>query len=366
MLSFQDEVAQKVVEALRVQLSSTEEQGLAAPLTASPEAYSLYLLARYYWSEYFMQSRRESLLEAQRLLEQAVAADPRFAEAHALLGFFCAMESANFTDAGDKMRCAEQSARRALRLSPRLPEALVALGLVQVQQGRLAEGIGVLRQAREGAPNWELALDVLSYAYHYAGLNELAEQAIRRCRELNPTSLRLYWMHGRWLLYLGRVDEAVRTMREAVAAAPDQHKALGFLGKFLYYQGRLEEAEEVLTRARALEAGRAEPGVFFASGFVQAARGERAAINPRIFALRPEEVFDGDHAYWAGAVQALLGEKAQALVWLRRAVELGNHNYPWFQRDKNYDSLRGEPEYQAIMAEVRRYWERYRELFGRG
>jgi hypothetical protein len=49
-------------------------------------------------------------------------------------------------------------------------------------------------------------------------------------------------------------------------------------------------------------------------------------------------------------------------------VEVGNHNYPWFQKgknkDKNYDSLRGNPEYQRIMAEVRQHWEQYKQMFG--
>src|SRR2546430_6200637 len=41
----------------------------------------------------------------------------------------------------------------------------------------------------------------------------------------------------------------------------------------------------------------------------------------------------------------------------RRAVELGNHNYPWFQKDRNYDTVRSDPEYQKIMDGVREHWE---------
>jgi hypothetical protein len=45
-------------------------------------------------------------------------------------------------------------------------------------------------------------------------------------------------------------------------------------------------------------------------------------------------------------------------------VEVGNHNDPWFQKDKNYDTLRGNPEYQRIMEEVRQHWEQYKQMFG--
>ena len=69
-------------------------------------------------------------------------------------------------------------------------------------------------------------------------------------------------------------------------------------------------------------------------------------------------------AHWIGGVYAMLGDKKQALAWLRRAVALGNHNYPWFQRDKNWDKLRGDAEFQRIMLEVQGYWKHYNELFG--
>jgi len=42
---------------------------------------------------------------------------------------------------------------------------------------------------------------------------------------------------------------------------------------------------------------------------------------------------------------AIRRNKQDALVWLERTVALGDTNYPWFQRDKNYESLRAEPEY---------------------
>ena len=75
---------------------------------------------------------------------------------------------------------------------------------------------------------------------------------------------------------------------------------------------------------------------------------------------------DGDQAYWTGGIYAMLGDRQRALLWLRRAVALGDVDYPWFQRDKIYDSLRGDPEYQRIMADVKRKSEDYRNEFERG
>ena len=367
MLKFQDEVAQKVIEGLSVQVSEAEHQSISAPMTASPEAYSLYLAARFYRNEYFMRSRLESIHQGRRLIQEAIAKDPNFAEAYVLLAIFYGMESANFVEnSPENLAREEEASRRAIQLNPRLADAYSMLGAVYTESGKNIEAIRTLTQALTMAPNSDWTLDLLGYAYHYAGLIDLAEQAYLHSIQLDPTTRRIYWMHSRMLLYLGRAREAEQEMRRVLAESPDQFKVMAYLGEFLYYQGRLEEAEPVIARAVELSRSSGDDVPLWFSAFLHASRGERGKIDPRLFRMRPGEVIDGDLAYWAGGMYALLGENAQALMWFRRAVELGNHNYPWFEHDKNYDRLRGNPEYQRIMADVRRHWEHYRELFGAG
>jgi tetratricopeptide (TPR) repeat protein len=215
------------------------------------------------------------------------------------------------------------------------------------------------------APNSIWAWKQLGYSYHYAGLIDLAEAAFRRGRDLDPTLPQGYWMHGRMLLYQGKADDAEVEVRQALTRFPDQFKLLTFLGDFLYYQGKSEEAERVLNRAAQLRGPHGEEETSVISAFVYASRGQRDRIDPSIFRYKPEEVVDGDLAEWIGSVYALLGDKQPALAWLRRAVQLGNHNFPWFQRDKNWDKLRGDTDYQRIILEVNGYWKHYNELFSR-
>ncbi len=99
------------------------------------------------------------------------------------------------------------------------------------------------------------------------------------------------------------------------------------------------------------------------AAFLYASRGQREKIDPRLFQYHPEQIIDGDGAYWMGGIYALLGDRQSALDWLKRTVALGDVNYPWFERDKNYDSLRSDPEYQTIMAGIRQRWEAYKKEF---
>jgi TolB-like protein/Flp pilus assembly protein TadD/predicted Ser/Thr protein kinase len=362
MLRFQDEIAQQVTDGLSVPLSTAEQQSLASPITTSAEAYDLYVQARFHWTEYSVRSLRDSLRQGQHLLERAIVLDPSFAHAYALLSFLLFYESCNFTEhADEKLAAAQRTAERALTLDEQLADGWVALGGAYSQAGRNEDAVRTLKRGVELAPNSDIAWDMLGYACHYAGLLELAEESYRRAETLNPTSRRLRWMHARMLLYLGRTPEATREM--SFARTLDHAKAQAYLGKFLYYEGRLDEAERVFAAALRLNETLQERAVPTHAAFLFAARGERHRIDPMIFTLRTEQSFDGDQAYWLGGIFALLGEKERALAWLRRAVELGNHNYPWFSRDRNYDRLRGEPEYETIIAGVRHQWERYRALF---
>ena len=365
MFKFEDELATRVVEGMRVQVSSAEQNSLQKPVTASAEAYNDYLQARFYRNEYFLHSRRESLREGRRLLQQALEVDPTFTDAEAMLSDMYLMEAANFEEnAAANLHLAAEAAERALRQNPSSLAALQSMGDIYAETGQNAQAIRTLRQTVALAPNSETSWDFLGYAYHYAGLVEQAEQAYRRSRQLNPTTTRIYWMHGRMLLYIGRPDEAEQVMRQALAANPDQFKAMAFLGEFLYYQGKTAEAEPILNRAVQLGKNNGDMVPLWLSAFLYASRGERQKINPSLFEYKPQDVIDGDVAYWAGSMYALLGERDKAMVWLKRAVELGNQNYPWFQRDKNWDKLRNDPEYQRMMAQVRRQWEQVTAEFG--
>ena len=363
MLRFEDDVAQKVVEGLSVQLSGAEQEALKTPSTSSPEAYNLLLQTRAYLNDYFITSRLEQLKQAEDMAKLAIDKDPSFVDAYSLLAQVHSYEAANFQENGARnLALAEQAARKAVALNPHSFDANLALGGVFGEQGKNADSIRILREAVALAPNSLPALEYLGYAYHYAGLLDMAEAAFRHSLDLNPSPPRIYWMHGRMLLYLGKAHEAEEEARRGLARHPDQFKLMSFLGDFLYYQGKMDEAERETKRAVELAGTGSDPEPSILLAFVQASRGQRDQIDPS-FSDKPEDVVDGDLAEWIGAVYALLGDKRPALAWLRRTVQLGNHNYPWFQRDKNWDKLRGDPEFQEIMREVEAYWRQYQQQF---
>ena len=364
ILTFEDQVATKVVEGLQIEISPAEQKSIQQPVTISVDAYNDYLQARFYFNEYLLYSRLDSMEKGESLLLRAISLDKNFGDAYALLADFYSFQGANFTQEGEaNVKRAEITAQTALRINPQSSEGLTALGGIYAEEGREQEAIRTLRRALALAPNSETAWQDLGYAYYYAGLNDLAEQTYRRVIELNPTPPQPRWMHARMLLYLDKGRDAEQEMRQLVAKNPDQFKALTYFGVVLYYEGKLDEAEPNLDRAVLLARDSGDDTSRMSAAFLYASRGQREKIDRRLLQYRPDQIIDGDGAYWLGGIYALLGDRQHALEWLRRTVALGDVNYPWFERDKNYDSLRADPEYQTIMAAIRQRWQAYKNEF---
>lgn len=68
---------------------------------------------------------------------------------------------------------------------------------------------------------------------------------------------------------------------------------------------------------------------------------------------------DGPHRinvrmYELGCAAALLGDRDEALDRLRRSVDYGWTDWDWMAKDPDLESLHGDPEFEAIVAEAKR------------
>jgi TolB-like protein/DNA-binding winged helix-turn-helix (wHTH) protein/Flp pilus assembly protein TadD len=116
VFAIQSDIAQRIATALQAKLAPDEKARLDARPTTNSEAYVLYLTAR----------GTESHVEADKLYLQAIDLDPGFALAYAQASILNSGVSVH--DPTYKARARAQ-AEEALRLSPALSEAHMALGL---------------------------------------------------------------------------------------------------------------------------------------------------------------------------------------------------------------------------------------------
>jgi serine/threonine protein kinase/Tfp pilus assembly protein PilF len=275
VFEIQDDIARAIVGALKVRLLGDSGAVIVKRQTQNPEAYEICLKARQAWhltnyphaAALFAQplaldpsyalphfglgdcvisgwiagfGDSASPAQARALLERAVALDPEFAEAHAILGVIQGMGFWEWPDA-------ERSFTTALRLNPRSAHVRMSWSGVLAQLGRSAEAVAMARSGVDLDPlvptwHWHLAL-VLYFSDEYA-------EAVVRARTtlaLDPANFLARVFEGLALAALGDWPAAVKSLEVAVQSSGGATFVLGSFGAALAVVGRRDEAERVLT-----------------------------------------------------------------------------------------------------------------------
>jgi len=87
--------------------------------------------------------------------------------------------------------------------------------------------------------------------------------------------------------------------------------------------------------------------------YVQVGDRERAAALLKDDTLAAAEA-DSEMAYRLATYFAVDGDSSEALHWLRRAIYLGNENYPWFQKNPAWNNLRTNADFERILEDLKR------------
>ncbi len=214
ILVLQSEVARAIAGEIRTGVTPGERNRLASVGSVNPNAYDLFLRGR-------GRSRHENRQDnsaAISLLEQAVAADPNLATAHAELARAYYIRLSFFVpDEQELARKAEHEVDTALMLEPDSSDAHLARSLIL------------------WTPNHRFA-------------SAAAIREFRRALELNPSSDEAHHQLGLLCLHVGLLDEALRENQEAVRLNPANTLALYRQGVVRLYRQGYRGALEIFSR----------------------------------------------------------------------------------------------------------------------
>jgi DNA-binding winged helix-turn-helix (wHTH) protein/TolB-like protein len=352
LLRLQDDVAEQVVAALRLELSGRERARLSTRFTANAEAYDGYLRGRALLLNYTDANMREAI----QRFEEALERDPDFSLARAALATACAWFSVRYayeSEAAIWGKRAEEEARRALAQDAALADAHLAIASAA---GTLHRGFDWQTLVDEAAnalaldPSLDLAHVARMRAFYHLGMFEEARLESRRARALNPTPS----------VETARLEIAVQLFEGHFAAAAAEATALlqrtdapairHYLGLARFYLGDAAGAREMLASAR--RGGQPDVRAQASLASIEAASGLRTEARARAQAVERGSYMDHHVAYSLGAVWAQLGHAEASVRWLRQAADSGFPCYPWFARDSLLNPVRGEPAFRELMAYV--------------
>src|SRR5438552_13692896 len=350
IINVQDTITQEICDGLRLELTSDEKDRLERGKTANAEAYEEYLRGRDCMGRFIYHSiARKDIDEAIEHFEKAAYLDPSFALAQSALGSAYANRVIKGLGETGDHAAATEAFNKAMALDPDLLEARRHMVLIHLSGGEKQRARETAEQLAREAPNDPGVHFARGVVARLDGNYEKALRCFERMARLNPAErVVASYNRARILRYQGRYDEAFAELDQGAEIEPDHPLIKTFRARTLYYHGEPVKAaeilEQVLEQQPQLDGIRPIYATFLSAlGFSDEAR---AQLTDEV-----KKTADTDHdvAYWLASAYALEGERAESLQWLRRAIELGNENKPWFQRDKNWDSLRDDPEFQKIV-----------------
>ena len=223
---------------------------VAAVPTQNLEAWEAYQLGQ----QRFAKSTSDSLDDAERFFQKAIALDPQFALAYVGLADTILLQI-NYSNRPrqDGLEAAEQAARKALKLEPDLAEAWASLGAMAIEP---EEAVRRLRRAIDLSPNLAAAHLRLSNALEDLGERDESLQHAERALQLDPLSTEINIDVGYTLDEMGRFEEAAARYRRAIEIDPQSSIAymhLAFLHAYAW--NRFAEAVPLIERAIELDTG---------------------------------------------------------------------------------------------------------------
>src|SRR5712692_1483059 len=148
--ALQDEIVQKIVTTLRLQLSVQEQGYSVRKHTDNLEAYDAFLRG----VEYFWRLTKEANAQARQMFEKAVALDPQYAEAYAWLGAAYWREwGLRWSTDPQTLERAFELAQQALALDDSLPRAHSSLSFVYAAKQQYDQAIAEGERAIALDPN---------------------------------------------------------------------------------------------------------------------------------------------------------------------------------------------------------------------
>jgi TolB-like protein/tetratricopeptide (TPR) repeat protein len=341
VLALHGEMARTVAREIRVTLTPQEETRLAGARATNPVANEAYFRGRYFLNR----RTKENLDRALADFQQAIELEPTFAPAYASLSeVYFSLVMYDSADSTELLAKSKAASLKALEFDDSLSAAHYTLAMHRLASWDWSRAEVEARRAIEVNPSNASAHWWYSDLLIFLGRMTEAEAEIERAQELNPVSVELYVGAILRLYYERRYDEFIERCRGWVERDPslgwNYHQALGVA----YVQmGRHEEAIAELREALKISPMQDHTATELAHALAVAGKREEALkVLDRV-----------EYVPWktmgAALVHTATGEKDEAFSLLEKAIELRAPFVILLKVDPRFDSLRQDSRFQSLL-----------------
>jgi eukaryotic-like serine/threonine-protein kinase len=288
------------------------------------------------------------------LLTLASAEEPAWAEPLAYLAFAHqrAIDFSNPLQRRERAEAVRAEALRAIQLDPTISMSYTALAAVQAYHDwDLVAAEATLRQAIAGNQRDGMTHERLALVLSAAGRVQEAVEAAEKARDLEPLVAERHGYLGITRYYARDLNGGLADMEHALAIDPKYSPALFGRGRILAALGRYDEAISSVKQAVAIS-GNSGPLAFLAVTYAQSGRTrdlEATLAKLRALQMNGQFVSVDNYAY----IAAHAGRFDEAIRLAQEAIDRRMTNVLWLAVDPRADILRADPRFEQLLSRMR-------------
>jgi tetratricopeptide (TPR) repeat protein len=296
------------------------------------------------------QGTRETFMRALDCFNQAIALDPRYAQAYAGIANIYAVFSSQYLPPSEAMPKARAAALKAITLNESLPEAHLALALVKLWgDWDLAGAEQQCKRAIELNPNFVEAISFYSGILQYQGRFDEALRAARHAEVLDILSPSTTLQVCAVLYYSRQYDRLIEESRKALDLNPTGNYASGMhLRMGLTFSHKQMHQEAIAEMLQVVAQTRSDSNLSWLA-YVYARAGRKREALEILHELEAQAARRHVPPVSIAKMYVGLSDKERALTWLRKAYDQRSDHVLILGVDPIYDPLRSDPRFIEML-----------------
>jgi TolB-like protein len=355
IFAIQTEVAQNVAQELKATLTSEEKDLIKKNHTQNPEAYNLYLQGRFFWNK----RTPEGLKKSVEYFEKSIEKDPDYALAYAgMADAYCILSWWGWIPRSDGYAKAKEFALKALEIDKDLAEAHTILGdILCWSEWKWEDAIKELKLAIELNPNYATAHQYYSEILDILGKNDEARAQINIAAGLDPLSAAISGTSALYYYNEHKFKESLDVCHKTMEINPDYDGVYWTSFDAYIKIGENLNAAETLQKLMLRDTLTLKVSGILKE--VYSKSGINGILNWLIEWQKNNPAANLYLAKW----YSMLGRKEEALDRLEKALNGRLSDIPAINslpdeiprifNSPDYDNLRSEPRFKAIIEKLR-------------
>jgi eukaryotic-like serine/threonine-protein kinase len=361
LIAVQAEICNEVFASLQGlgQLSGQPERGTARSAPLAEQLSEEYLQARAMLSSFMQRTgSRTDLDRARELFDSVVERDPMYAPAWSGLGITHLQYVRHGFGGHMHVMAARRAFDRALELDPGSVEANLYRVYMLLSRGEKESARhGIEHLLLTAANDWNVHM-VAGITLRIDGIYEQALEQFNRSLRLNPSNAPVIYNHrARVYQYQNQLELAGEELQKGLTLEPKHPLLRTSLSYQQMRQGDIKQAIETLESVIRDDDSMRIAYPTLAMCYAMQGERDRAASLIEEDSMAAAEA-DSEMAYRLATYFAVDGDESEALHWLRRAIYLGNENYPWFAKNPAWSRLRGHGDFERILEDLKKTYRR--------